>query len=52
MLKKLQGTPGAYQGDDVGDFLAWLVSAEGISVREEVVRYVTEWGKANAVLRA
>lgn len=51
--KKLQGTPGAYHGDDVGDFLAWLCSDAGRETdAADVVRYVTDWQNANAMLRA
>ena len=52
LWKKLDGTPGAYQGEDVGDFMAWLASEEGAKADADVIRYVTDWTKANAMMRA
>lgn len=42
-------TPGAFRGDDVGDFLAWLVSDAAAAVEPPVLHYVTDWKKANAM---
>ena len=42
-------TPGAFRGDDVGDFLAWLVSDAAAVVEPPVLHYVTDWKKANAM---
>ncbi|MDX1617019.1 MAG: SDR family oxidoreductase [Candidatus Promineifilaceae bacterium] len=42
-------TPGAFRGDDVGDFLAWLVSDAAAGVEPPVLHYVTDWKKANAM---
>ena len=44
-------TPGAFRGDDVGDFLAWLVSDAASDVEPSVLHYVTDWKKANAMRR-
>mgnify|MGYP003383459672 CR=1 FL=1 len=53
LWKKLEGTPGAFHGDDVGDFLAWLCSdAAKETDAADVIRYVTDWQNANVMLRA
>lgn len=46
---KLGGEPGAFRGDDVGEFNAWLVSDAGRMVEPDVVTYVTDWKKSNAI---
>lgn len=43
------GKPGAFRGDDVGDFLAWLLSDAAADVEPPVIHYVTDWKKANAM---
>lgn len=48
---KFAGDPAAYRGDDVGEFMAWLVSDEGAEAKPDVVYYVTDWNKANAAIR-
>lgn len=51
LWQEFQGQPGAFRGDDVGDFLGWLVSDEADNVEETVLHYVTNWEKANAMRR-
>ncbi|MBI5493618.1 MAG: SDR family oxidoreductase [Deltaproteobacteria bacterium] len=48
----LQGTPGAHRGDDVGEFMARLGGGDDAGMDGEVIRYVTDWASANAMLRA
>lgn len=49
---KMERLPGAHKGDDIGDFVAWLASDEGGAEEAEVIRFVTTWAAANAMLRA
>jgi NAD(P)-dependent dehydrogenase (short-subunit alcohol dehydrogenase family) len=46
---QFQNTPGAYRGEDVGDFMAWLASDEGAEAKADVIRFVTDWNKANEI---
>ena len=49
LWSEFAGKPGAFRGDDVGDFLAWLVSDAASGVEPSVLHYVTDWRKANAI---
>jgi len=49
LWSQFEGQPGAYRGDDVGEFLAWLVSDQGKTAQPDVITYVTNWNKANAI---
>lgn len=53
MWIKFEGTSGAYQGDDVGDFMAWLTAEESREITRpaDVIRYVTDWSQANEILK-
>lgn len=49
LWSEFAGKPGAFRGDDVGDFLAWLVSDAASGVEQPVLHFVTDWQKANAM---
>lgn len=48
----LSQTPGAYRGEDLGDFFGWLASDAGRDERQSVLYFVTDWHKANAMREA
>lgn len=49
LWSQFDGQPGAYRGEDVGDFMAWLASDAGREAEAEVLHFVTNWEKANAI---
>lgn len=51
LWQEFKDQQGAFRGDDVGDFLGWLVSDEANGVDVPVVHYVTQWEQANAMRR-
>ncbi len=52
LWQEFEGQSGAFRGDDVGDFLGWLLSQNADDIEPSVLHYVTNWEKANIMRHA